>query len=41
MVNKLHIADPLLGLHVREVGAGGEVADVEETAHDNSKSIRR
>ena len=31
--HKLHIADSRLGLHVREVGAGGEVVDVEGATH--------
>ena len=31
--HKLHIVDSRLGLHMRDVGAGGEVVDVEGTAH--------
>lgn len=31
--HKLHIADPRLGLHMRDVGTRGEVVDVEGTAH--------
>lgn len=31
--HKLHIVDSRLGLHMRDVGAGGEVVDVEGAAH--------